>query len=64
MWFRMRKYATTPFEQNQKLTSVEYDKLFEAKDSDPELNDRSKYQRLIRRLLYLGMTRPNISYAV
>lgn len=58
------KCATTPLEQNQKLTSLEYDKLFKAKDDDLELSDRNRYRRLIGRLLYLGMTRPDISHAV
>lgn len=57
------KGTTTPLEQNQKLTSQEYDHCFNITD-DEELEDRRVYQRLIGRLLYLAMTRPDISFAV
>ena len=57
------KVTTTPLEQNQKLTSLEYDKQFNL-TNDAELDDRRVYQRLIGRLLYLAMTRPDISFAV
>lgn len=60
------KTAGTPLECNQKLTSVEYDKTFnrDAGYEDPTLNDPGEYQRLVGRLLYLTMTRPNISFGV
>ena len=57
------KSTSTPLEQNQKLTSVEYDRQFNI-TYDDELEDRRIYQRLIGRLLYLAMTRPNISLNV
>ncbi|KAL3376952.1 hypothetical protein AABB24_003396 [Solanum stoloniferum] len=57
------KPTSTPLEQNQKLTSVEYDRQFNITEYD-ELEDRRIYQRLIGRLLYLAMTRPDISFAV
>lgn len=47
-----------------KLTSVEYDKLFGVEESDVELEDIRRYQSLIGRLLYLAITRPDISFAV
>ncbi|XP_070029376.1 uncharacterized mitochondrial protein AtMg00810-like [Nicotiana sylvestris] len=59
------KPASTPLEVNQKLTTVEFDKATTpAADNDPVLRDTSVYQRLVGRLLYLTMTRPDISYAV
>nr|XP_016497889.1 PREDICTED: uncharacterized mitochondrial protein AtMg00810-like [Nicotiana tabacum] len=57
------KPAITPLEQNQKFTSLEYNKLFEL-DTDKEMEDRRPYQRLMGRLLYLAITRPDISFAV
>ncbi|XP_070040868.1 uncharacterized mitochondrial protein AtMg00240-like [Nicotiana tomentosiformis] len=51
-------------DQNMKLTSVEYDKLFGMQENDYELEDIRVYQRLIGRLLYLAITRPDISFAV
>ncbi|XP_070031947.1 uncharacterized mitochondrial protein AtMg00810-like [Nicotiana tomentosiformis] len=59
------KPLTTPLEQNQKFTSLEYDKLFESdKGTSPELEDRRPYQRLLGKLLYLAITRPYISFVV
>ncbi|XP_019238378.1 PREDICTED: uncharacterized protein LOC109218462 [Nicotiana attenuata] len=63
MWVRGRKAAITPLEKNQKLTSLEYGKLFEL-DNDKEMEDRRPYQRLMGRLLYMAITRPDISVAV
>ncbi|XP_019236355.1 PREDICTED: uncharacterized protein LOC109216633 [Nicotiana attenuata] len=57
------KPAATPIELNQKLTTVEYDTCV-GKTGDLELKDNSAYQRLIGRLLYLTITRPDISFAV
>jgi len=60
------KIAGTPLECNQKLTSIEYDGTFNkgAGHEDPKLNDAEEYQRLLGRLLYLTMTRPDISFRV
>ena len=55
------KPTTTPLEQNQKLTSLEYDTQFN-NNGDAKLEDRRIYQRLIGRLLYLAMTRTDISF--
>ncbi|XP_070029063.1 secreted RxLR effector protein 161-like [Nicotiana sylvestris] len=57
------KPALTPLEVNQKLTIVEYDRVTEIQDKDP-LANANKYQKLIGKLLYLTVTRPDISYAV
>ena len=48
------KPTKTPMEQNLKLSK------FEGK----ELKDPSVYRRLIRRLLYLTITRPDIIFAI
>nr|XP_016439408.1 PREDICTED: uncharacterized mitochondrial protein AtMg00810-like [Nicotiana tabacum] len=59
------KPASTPLEVNQKLTTVEFDKAVAgAADNDYVLKDASVYQRLVGKLLYLTMTRPDISYVV
>ncbi|XP_019241993.1 PREDICTED: uncharacterized protein LOC109222038 [Nicotiana attenuata] len=57
------KPAYTPLEANAKLTSVEYDQANEVKD-DPLLQDISAYRRLVGKLMYVTITRPNINYAV
>ena len=48
------KPAKTPMEQNVKLGKYEVE----------ELKDPSAYRRLIRRLLYLTITRSGITFAV
>lgn len=48
------KLAKIPMEQNLKLSK--YDRVL--------LNDPSKYRRLVRRLLYLTITKPEITYAI
>nr|XP_016459847.1 PREDICTED: uncharacterized mitochondrial protein AtMg00810-like [Nicotiana tabacum] len=55
--------AVTPLEINQKLTSLEYDKEARVQGDDP-IVDITGYQKLIGKLLYLIVTRPDISYAV
>nr|XP_016477798.1 PREDICTED: uncharacterized mitochondrial protein AtMg00810-like [Nicotiana tabacum] len=58
------KSTDSPLDQNLKLTSVEYDKHCGGQTTDEDLEDRRVYQRLIGRLLYLAITRPDISFAV
>ena len=48
------KLAKTPMEQNLRLS----------KFKGEELKDPSSYRRLIGRLLYLTITRPNITFAI
>ncbi|XP_070040197.1 uncharacterized mitochondrial protein AtMg00240-like [Nicotiana tomentosiformis] len=57
------KPAITPIEQNRRLTTVEYDEHCNM-DDDPTLIDVRGYQRLVRKLLYLTLTRPGIAYNV
>ncbi|XP_049414642.1 uncharacterized mitochondrial protein AtMg00810-like [Solanum stenotomum] len=52
----------TPMEKNLKLTSSEHDLKFSTKSDDVPLEDRSIYQRLVGKLLYVTITRPDISY--
>ena len=54
MWFRGRKATTTPLEQNQKLTSLEYDKVFESPSDDAKLEDRKVYQKTHREVVIFG----------
>ncbi|XP_039165828.1 uncharacterized protein LOC108958244 [Eucalyptus grandis] len=49
--------------KNTKLTTADYDKGTSQED-DFVLEDPSSYQRLVGKLIYLIMTRPDISYAV
>lgn len=62
------KPASTPLEANHKLTSVLYDESIAASSGKPLndefLKDPTSYQKLIGKLLYLTMTRPDISYAI
>lgn len=58
------KLVGEPTELQQKLTSVEFDLHFPPDDNnDKLLSDPSMYQKLVGRLLYLTITRPNISFA-
>ena len=57
------KPMSTPAELNLKLTTPEFDDLV-GDTSDSLLLDPGEYQRLVGRLLYLTLTRPDISYAV
>lgn len=56
----------TPMKQNKKLTSSALHKISHpsALISDPLLSDPGSYQRLIVRLVYLTITRPDICYVV
>ncbi|XP_031265487.1 uncharacterized protein LOC116123885 [Pistacia vera] len=58
------KPSIIPVEQNVKLTTQEYDEKSQNPEIDLLLKDSSSYQWLVRRLIYLTMTRPYISYAV
>ncbi|XP_019242407.1 PREDICTED: uncharacterized protein LOC109222513 [Nicotiana attenuata] len=57
------KPASTPLEVNSKLTTMEYDQA-NGITGDPLLQNAGAYQRLVGRLLYVTITRPDINYAV
>ncbi|XP_059281293.1 uncharacterized mitochondrial protein AtMg00810-like [Lycium ferocissimum] len=57
------KPASTPLDLNQKLTIKEYDDI-SGVFGDDELTDKESYQKLIGKLLYLTLTRPDICYGV
>uniref|UniRef100_A0A3Q7HMW4 Reverse transcriptase Ty1/copia-type domain-containing protein n=1 Tax=Solanum lycopersicum TaxID=4081 RepID=A0A3Q7HMW4_SOLLC len=57
------KTVSTPLEFNQKLTSVGFDQHTGGSDN-AELEDITAYQRLIDKLLYLTITRPDICISV
>ncbi|KAF3614725.1 putative deacetylvindoline O-acetyltransferase-like [Capsicum annuum] len=57
------KPAPTSLESNLRLTSVEYDKV-NGLTSDQLLHDITGYQKLVGKLLYATITRPDISYTV
>ncbi|KAH0749429.1 hypothetical protein KY290_028661 [Solanum tuberosum] len=58
------KPVGAPIELNQKLTSAEFDLHFPpADENDKLLSDPSMYQKLVGRLLYLTITRPDIAFA-
>nr|XP_016464593.1 PREDICTED: uncharacterized mitochondrial protein AtMg00810-like [Nicotiana tabacum] len=60
------KPAATPLVFNYKITSIEFDKQISDVRStvDKELEDKGGYQGLVGRLLYLTMTRPDITFVV
>nr|XP_016458538.1 PREDICTED: uncharacterized mitochondrial protein AtMg00810-like [Nicotiana tabacum] len=60
------KPASKPLEVNQRLTSVAYDKILatDTTEIDEAIEDATSYQKLVGKLLYLTMTRPDIAYAV
>ncbi|KAL3361478.1 hypothetical protein AABB24_014391 [Solanum stoloniferum] len=58
------KPVGAPIELNQKLTSAEFDLHFPpADENDKLLSDPGMYQKLVGRLLYLTITRPDIAFA-
>ncbi|XP_070014469.1 uncharacterized mitochondrial protein AtMg00240-like [Nicotiana sylvestris] len=57
------KPVTTLMELNHKLTTVDYDNHV-GSTGDRILEDAGSYQKLIGRLLYLTITRPDISFDV
>lgn len=58
------KPAGTPIDVNVKLTSKQYDQDVKNHGaSEDPLVDQTMYQRLIGKLLYLNMTRPNLSFS-
>ncbi|KAF3682563.1 putative serine carboxypeptidase-like 40-like [Capsicum annuum] len=57
------KPASTPLETNIKLTSVEVDETKGVK-GDIVLKDMTLYQRVVGKLMYATITRPDISHAV
>lgn len=57
------KPAPTPLEANHKLTTVGFD-LHMGITSDLELEDIVGYQKLVGKLIYLTITRPDICFAV
>ncbi|XP_070040726.1 uncharacterized mitochondrial protein AtMg00810-like [Nicotiana tomentosiformis] len=59
--FSGSKPKKTPIEQNLKLTSTKFDKIVNGNTDDNVLEDRSLFQRLVRKLLYLIITRPDIA---
>ncbi|XP_015168859.1 uncharacterized mitochondrial protein AtMg00810-like [Solanum tuberosum] len=58
------KPASTPLEFNHKLTSTVFDECTGKNAEDITLDDYGKYQRLIGRLLYLIMSKPDIAFVV
>ncbi|XP_016677335.2 uncharacterized protein [Gossypium hirsutum] len=58
------KVALTPLEQNQKLTTAEFDEIVQQHQDDKLLEDKTVYQRLIGRLIYLTHTRSDITFAI
>ncbi|XP_018625397.1 uncharacterized mitochondrial protein AtMg00810-like [Nicotiana tomentosiformis] len=58
------KPVGTPLEMNQKQTSTEYDSWMKTNAEDEIFRDPSSFQRLVGRLLYLTMTKPDLSFTV
>lgn len=60
------KPTCTPLEMNQKLTSIQYDEHINngIPEGDTILADITKCQRLVGKLLYITMTRPDLAFSV
>lgn len=61
--FTGSKPSQAPLEVNKKFTSLEFDQHIQD-DTDHLLSDPEEYQRLVERLLYLTITRPDIAFTV
>lgn len=61
--FSASKPTGTPIDVNIKLTSKQYDDELRKEVEDP-LVDQHVYQKLIGKLLFLNMTRPDITFSV
>ena len=57
------KPVGTPINTNSKLITKQYDEETKMTEPDP-LTDQGAYQRIVCKLLYLTMKRPDISYRV
>lgn len=57
------KPAWTPLEANVRLTNHELDCLTGELGDEP-YEDKEQYQRLVGKMLYLTLTRPDIAYLV
>lgn len=57
------KPASTPMESNARLTSVDYDAIAGV-TGDVILKDATAYQRLVGKLMYATITRPDMNFAV
>lgn len=59
------KPTCTPFDTSVKLTTREYDEHTNKNcEKDPFIPNKGSYQRLIGKLIYLTVTRPDISYSI
>lgn len=58
------KPVGTPIELIQKFMTAEFDLHFPNESDDKVLDDLTLYQKLVGRLLYLTITRPDIVFAV
>lgn len=63
------KLAIIPIDYNTKLTTKECDDIIktnklETITEEKEMEDHTLYQKLIGKLLYITMTRPNIIFSV
>ncbi|XP_049366732.1 uncharacterized mitochondrial protein AtMg00810-like [Solanum verrucosum] len=57
------KPASTPFDPYVQLTTKEYDEQYGINKEDKLLENPSVYRRLVGKLLYLNITRPDITFA-
>ena len=57
------KPAATPLDPYVQLTTKEYDEINGTNKDDKLLTEPTVYRRLVGKLLYLNVTRPDISFA-